>query len=85
MPSVYFFTEAWDWEDVRAALEAGERGAEGARDARIKFLSRLIETPRVAGHPVTDPRLRPWKPTPYSGVIKTRGKGLHLYEYRFPL
>lgn len=82
MPRVYFFTEAWDWEDIRTALEAEEKGKEGALDAQIKSLSGLIETLRIAGHPVTDPRLRPWKPTPYSGVIKTKGKGFHLYEYR---
>jgi hypothetical protein len=82
MPRVYFFVEGWSWEEIRADLEDEEKETEGRQDEQIKFLAELIKTLRIAGHPVTDPRLRPWKPTRYSGVIKTKGKGFHLYEYR---
>ncbi|MBW8874415.1 MAG: hypothetical protein JF614_05590 [Acidobacteria bacterium] len=52
------------------------------RDERANQVASLVKVLQVCAHPVTDPRLQPWRPSAYRGVIQV--KGGYLVEYRFP-
>lgn len=44
-------------------------------------LADLVSALKECGHPIKDPRLAQWRPSPYNGVVRIR-RG-HLAEYRF--
>jgi hypothetical protein len=49
------------------------------QEERLGELEQLSQALATCRHPVTDPDLRPWQPSPYN-VSKVR---ISLYEYRF--
>jgi hypothetical protein len=52
------------------------------REERAQQVADLVKTLQICAHPVTDPRLQPWRPSAYRGVAQIQGG--YLVEYRFP-
>lgn len=69
------------WQD-RHFRKSVERLSPEARNERALQVSSLVKALQECANPVTDPRLRPWWPSTYKGVIRVQGG--HLVEYRFP-
>jgi len=69
------------WQD-RYFRKAVEKLSPEEREERARQVASLVKILQVCSHPVTDPRLQPWRPSSYRGVAQIKG-GL-LVEYRFP-
>ena len=54
---------------------------EAEKDAYLSRLANLISALKECSHPIQDPKLASWNPSPYKGVVKIRSG--HLAEYRF--
>jgi len=76
---VRVFEPTWQDRSFRKALE---KLNPREREERASQVAALVKVLQVCSHPVTDPRLQPWRPSSYRGVIQVKGGS--LVEYRFP-
>lgn len=76
---VRVFEPTWQDRYFRKALE---KLTLPEREERAQQVADLVKVLQLCAHPVTDPRLQPWRPGSYRGVAQIRGG--YLVEYRFP-
>jgi hypothetical protein len=77
--AVYPFEPTWLDKNFRKALKK-LRSAED-REQILAQIEALLDALGQCRHPIQDPNLSRWHPTPYRGLKIPRG---NLVEYRFP-
>ena len=71
------YRPTWLDKHFEKELESQEKAA---RAKCLELLADLMADLSACRHPLTDPNLRRWKPSPYNGVVKITGG--RLAEYR---
>lgn len=69
------------WLDRYFRKDFGALNDQGKEEC-TQILGDLMAALRDCKHPVQDPTLQKWRPSPYKGVVKI--KSGHLAEYRCP-